>query len=151
MLTEANGWLYRSHTIVYPKHHTHTHPHMYTPATVDCLLSLFCLYSKHFATAPIGFVHIFQPLSVPGSNVYTYSPKHLQSIRGLIIIVPLLLILDMLSNWGLSPNWGPYCSFCYRSPVWMWIQTHTCADSTKCILVGNYIVCSFVCVLNILL
>ena len=28
-----------------------------TPATVDLLLSLLCLYLNFFATAPIGFVH----------------------------------------------------------------------------------------------
>ena len=26
---------------------------------------------------------------------------------------------------GPFSNWGPYCSFCYKSPVWMPKQTHT--------------------------
>ena len=49
-------------------------------------------------------------------------------------IVPLLFItfsqhlsyvLYTFGKRGPFSNWGPYCSFCYKSPVWMPKQTHT--------------------------
>ena len=34
-------------------------------------------------------------------------------------------VLYTFGKRGPFSNWGPYCSFCYKSPVWMPKQTHT--------------------------
>ena len=46
------------------------------------------------------------------SFVYTFS-QHLS------------YVLYTFGKRGPFSNWGPYCSFCYKSPVWMPKQTHT--------------------------
>ena len=68
-------------------------------------------------------------------------------------IVPLLFFSQHLSyvlytfgKRGLFSNWGPYCSFCYKSPVWMPKQTHTHRPS-HAVLWGLSIVLSFVLLL----
>ena len=40
-------------------------------------------------------------------------------------------VLYTFGKRGPFSNWGPYCSFCYKSPVWMHKQTHTHTHTTK--------------------
>ena len=67
-------------------------------------------------------------------------------------IVPLLFhfsqhlsyVLYTFGKRGPFSNWGPYCSFCYKSPVWMPKQTHR---RLHAVLWGLSIVLSFVILL----
>ena len=66
------------------------------------------------------------------NDKHTQTCKHRQTGSP---IVPLLFILTFSQHLsyvlytfgkrGPFSNWGPYCSFCYKSPVWMPKQTHT--------------------------
>ena len=51
-------------------------------------------------------------------------------------------VLYTFGKRGPFSNWGPYCSFCYKSPVWMPKQTHT--HALHMALMGNMIVFCFV-------
>ena len=59
-------------------------------------------------------------------------------------------VLYTFGKRGPFSNWGPYCSFCYKSPVWMPKQTHTHTHSrtpthtVHMALMGYFIVFSFV-------
>ena len=57
-------------------------------------------------------------------------------------------VLYTFGKRGPFSNWGPYCSFCYKSPVWMPKQTHTHTHThthtVHMALVGYFIVFSFV-------
>ena len=75
------------------------------------------------------------------SNKYTYTRtqtcKHRQTgsshcssfVYTLTFSQHLSYVLYTFGKRGPFSNWGPYCSFCYKSPVWMPKQTHT---HTRC-------------------
>ena len=71
--------------------------------------------------------HVYNALS------HTQTCKHRQTgsshcssfVYTLTFSQHLSYVLYTFGKRGPFSNWGPYCSFCYKSPVWMPKQTHT--------------------------
>ena len=68
-----------------------------------------------------------------GARTHTQTCKHRQTgsshcssfVYTLTFSQHLSYVLYTFGKRGPFSNWGPYCSFCYKSPVWMPKQTHT--------------------------
>ena len=69
----------------------------------------------------------------PHTHTHTQTCKHRQTgsshcssfVYTLTFSQHLSYVLYTFGKRGPFSNWGPYCSFCYKSPVWMPKQTHT--------------------------
>ena len=67
------------------------------------------------------------------THTHTQTCKHRQTgsshcssfVYTLTFSQHLSYVLYTFGKRGPFSNWGPYCSFCYKSPVWMPKQTHT--------------------------
>ena len=67
------------------------------------------------------------------THTHTQTCKHRQTgsshcssfVYTLTFSQHLSYVLYTFGKRGPFSNWGPYCSFCYKSPVWMHKQTHT--------------------------
>ena len=60
------------------------------------------------------------------THTHTHPPTHCSSfVYTLTFSQHLSYVLYTFGKLGPFSNWGPYCSFCYKSPVWMPKQTHT--------------------------
>ena len=85
------------------------------------------------------------------SHTHTQPCKHRQTgsshcssfVYTLTFSQHLSYVLYTSGKRGPFSNWGPYCSFCYKSPVWMPKQTHTHTFS-KMHPCGDFY-CSFLC------
>ena len=73
--------------------------------------------------------------SPPPPTPHTHTPTHTQPCKhrqtgsshcSSTFSQHLSYVLYTFGKRGPFSNWGPYCSFCYKSPVWMPKQTHTC-------------------------
>ena len=88
------------------------------------------------------------------THTHTQTCKHRQTgsshcssfVYTLTFSQHLSYVLYTFGKRGPFSNWGPYCSFCYKSPVWMPKQTHTHTYiyTVHMALVGYFIVFSFV-------
>ena len=126
----------------------HVHPHCThgTCGVLDCLL--FCDQTRpNLRISLVGYhCSIEFPCRVPlfycckypttyGVRVHTHTQtcKHRQTgsshcssfVYTLTFSQHLSYVLYTFGKRGPFSNWGPYCSFCYKSPVWMPKQTHT--------------------------
>ena len=71
--------------------------------------------------------------SLAHTHTHTQTCKHRQTgsshcssfVYTLTFSQHLSYVLYTFGKRGPFSNWGPYCSFCYKSPVWMPKQTHT--------------------------
>ena len=71
------------------------------------------------------------------THTHTQTCKHRQTgsshcssfVYTLTFSQHLSYVLYTFGKRGPFSNWGPYCSFCYKSPVWMPKQTHTHTQS----------------------
>ena len=90
------------------------------------------------------------------SHTHTQTCKHQQTesshcssfVYTLTFSQHLSYVLYTFCKRGPFSNWGPYCSFCYKSPVWMPKQTrthtHTHTHTRHMALMGYLIVFSIV-------
>ena len=75
----------------------------------------------------------YNPLLHAHTHTHTQTCKHRQTgfshcssfVYTLTFSQHLSYVLYTFGKRGPFSNWGPYCSFCYKSPVWMPKQTHT--------------------------
>ena len=78
----------------------------------------------------VSHKNIYFPYS---THTHTQTCKHRQTgsshcssfVYTLTFSQHLSYVLYTFGKRGPFSNWGPYCSFCYKSPVWMPKQTHT--------------------------
>ena len=92
------------------------------------------------------------PPPPPPPHTHTQTCKHRQTgsshcssfVYTLTFSQHLSYVLYTFGKRGPFSNWGPYCSFCYKSPVWMPKQSHTHTHTLHMALVGYLIVFSFV-------
>ena len=80
-----------------------------------------------------------QPMAYASIHTHTHTHTHTQTCKHrqtgsshcssfvytLTFSQHLSYVLYTFGKRGPFSNWGPYCSFCYKSPVWMPKQTHT--------------------------
>ena len=100
------------------RHHTHTHKLNYL-RTWNAIL-------------PNSGLNI-NASNCNNDNTHTQTCKHRQTgsshcssfVYTLTFSQHLSYVLYTFGKRGPFSNWGPYCSFCYKSPVWMPKQTHT--------------------------
>ena len=79
------------------------------------------------------------------THTHTQTCKHLQTgsshcssfVYTLTFSQHLSYVLYTFSKRGPFSNWGPYCSFCYKSLVWMPKQTHTHTHTHKLVNTGK--------------
>ena len=134
--------------------HTHTHTHKQTckhrqTRSSHCSSFVYTLtFSQHLSYVlytfgkrgpfsnwgPYCSFCYKSPVWMPKqTHTHTQTCKHRQTesshcssfVYTLTFSQHLSYVLYTFGKRGPFSNWGPYCSFCYKSPVWMPKQTHT--------------------------
>ena len=156
----AHTTFVRSITVTWGTPAPHTHHYTVHMALVGYLI-VFSFVTKPGQTlefllwgtiVPLNFLagyHCSIVASTPQPMAYASTHKLVNTGKQDPPIVPLLFILLAFSQHlsyvlytfgkrGPFSNWGPYCSFCYKSPVWMPKQTHTHIPRIYCMFCTDY-------------